>query len=217
MNLATSRLYGQTPEWGLEQFGLTESLIHDCVRPAWVRSRARSSLATSGAAGTDLYLDISENLATSLSELGWQRVRVQNQQRMVHPDGVIAIAVSSAVDVANSDPKKHPRTQSKGPATLGSLGRERFPGQKPFDLDEFQNESEVEKELDRAPLWLLLHETLESEVRLSLAHPVGSDRQGNVVDFGSRVNISPLRLDADLEIFRNDDEGDGIDFDVSVI
>lgn len=224
----TAFMFGEpSRERGVEAFGLTEQIIHDCVRPAWTHSRGRSSLAAPSTPGSDLYSDITENLAVALTENGWLRRPVNGQQRIIHPDGVIAIAVSSAVNVANPDPKKHPRTRPKGPATLDDLDVDVIPGQQAFDLEEFRGNEDFEQKLNDAPLWFLLHEEVEGDMRLSLARPAqaskprGStgqlDKQRSIVGFSHEILIEPLRLDADLDIFRNDDEDGGIDFDVPSI
>ncbi|WP_285727745.1 hypothetical protein [Psychromicrobium xiongbiense] len=211
-------LFGEpTHEYSLEGFGLTEELIHDCIRPAWTHSRGRTSLAAPSTPGSDLYHDITENLAVALTNHGWHRRPVNGQQRTIHPDGLIAIAVSSAVNVANSDPKKHPRTRPKGPATLDDLDVALIPGQQAFDLEEFRGNEDFEQMLQEAPLWFLLHEEVEEEMRISLARPAQPDKQGSIVGFSREIPIESLRLDTDLDIFRNDDEDGGIDFDVPSI
>lgn len=203
----------------LDAFGLSDETIHDCVRPAWMHARGRSSLAAPSTPGSDLYSDITEYLAVTLTGRGWERKLVNGQQRIIHPEGLLAIAVSAAVNVNNSHPKKHPSTRRKGPATLGDLDAGVIPGQEAFKIEGFDGDEAFEQRMRKAPLWLLLHEEIEGELRLSLARPALRDKQGRIIGFSHEIPIETLKLDTDLDIFRNDDddEGGGIDFDVPAI
>ena len=199
----------------LGQFGLSEDILQSCAQYAWDKARRRTALASPSASGTDLYQEMTEQLAIVLSAQGWRKDVVHGQQRIVHPDGLIGIAVSSATNVASDDPKKQPRTRSKkGLSTLEDLDSSVMPGQDTFDLEEFRLQDAANEKLKNAPLWFLLHEEREDFFYLSLARPAAADKQGYIIGFSYEIHIKPLSADQDLDLFREEDGDGDIDFEV---
>ncbi len=201
------------PETRLKAFGLTTSIIHDSFKPGLSHARNRSSLATRSAAGSDIYQDSFEQLALRLTRLGWTRIEPQGQPRLLHPQSLIAVTVSSATRVANPDPRVRPRTGPKGPATGTALDR-KFTGLVPLDLEEFEEKEKVGAAT--APLWFILCERTDAGLNLSLARPAGSNAGRCVVDWSEEIPIASLKNDDDLSMFEDDgDDSDG--FNVEVI
>lgn len=209
-NVMPLRIDRRDPDGRLAEYGLSTLLIHDAFRPGLSHARNRSSLATRTAAGNDVYQDSFEQLALRLVPLGWRRVEVYGQPRLVHPDDLIALTVASATGVADPNHRVHPRTRPKGTATIASLDSTST-GAVPLDLDEFR---EIEApEAPGAPLWFLLYERTDRGLNLSIARPAGSDKAGCIVSWSDEIPIASLDNDGDLSIFDAPDDGD---FDVTV-
>lgn len=189
----------------LSAFGLSSSDFHSAFRSGLSRALARTRLAPPSAAGADLYHDTFEDLARILSERGWRRVLVIQQPRLVHPDGLIQLALASAVNVADPNPRLMPKTRSKGAATLRSLDHVVSATQIPFDLPELASFHDAPEGLDEAPLWFVLYERVGSGLRLSLGRPADVNSSSQVDQWSEEIPMSSLDDAGDLSIF---DEGD---------
>jgi hypothetical protein len=199
----------------LEQLGLSIALIHDALRPALDHARNRSALATKSARGSDLYQDSFENLALRLVPLGWHPQEVDGQPRLVHSDGRLALTVSSATNVASADPRLHPRTRKKGPATARAVGAPAH--QSALDLPEFRFGDGAGGEGVEAPLWFVLHELVDQGLNIAVAKPSGLDSSGAVIMWEEQIPLPSLRDDEDFSVFPLDDgDEDAAAFDVPV-
>jgi len=213
--LVNEPTFDPSMESRLEQLGLSIALIHDALRPALDHARNRSALATKSARGSDLYQDSFENLALRLVPLGWHPQEVDGQPRLVHFDGRLALTVSSATNVASADPRLHPRTGKKGPATARAV-----PAPAPhsaLDLPEFRSEAGAGGAAADAPLWFVLHELVDQGLNIAVARPSGLNSSGAVVAWEERIPVPSLRDDEDFSVFPLDDgDEDAAAFDVPV-
>lgn len=214
--MAVTNLFPQSTsdeERRLADFSLASTDFHTAFRPGLGRAIDRSTLAPPNAAGTDLYNDTFELLAQILVARKWRRVLVMGQPRLIHPEGKIQLALSSAHDVADVDHRVKPKTRHKGPATFRSLDQSGAETQPPLGLPEFAHEESLPPVLAGAPMWFVLYERAGSHLSIALGRPAGVDAADRVVDWSDMIAITPLEGTGDLGVF---DFGNDDDFDVPV-
>jgi len=187
----------------LRRYGLSSALVHDVLRRGTSRALSRSGFANAGAANTDIYHDGSEDLRKRLARSGWVVASVDNQMRVVHPEGLMSIVVASADNVGvRGDPRRQPLTREKGPATLNSIRRDRrADGQAFFQLPGVPDPEPVSPRALAAiaPLWMLLHQLEERTLLLELSEPGGHRPDHRVNEWRQRIHLQPLVLEDDFE------------------
>ncbi|MGO4246472.1 hypothetical protein AB4Y87_04595 [Paenarthrobacter sp. RAF54_2] len=149
-----------------------------------------------------------EQLHQLLSEDGWSLVYVDQQPRLLHPQGVLAITVAAGKHVGFDSVRQKPRTGRKGKATRNSLAKPKQQDPMLFGEQDVQQQLDLEASARSAPLWFLLHERTPRGLRLELSRPGGMTPGGIVNGWGDRIAIAFLDLDGDLSIFNTpDDDG----------
>lgn len=192
----------------LADFGLSTELIHTALRPGLTRATNRSSKALRSTPGTDIYNDAMEQFHQLLAEDGWSLTYVDQQPRLVHPDGLIAFTVAAGRNVGNGDVRIKPRTGRKGKATRQALQVSQAQVPMLFGAEEAYLEAELDASARTAPLWLLVHERTSSGLNLELSRPSAMTPGGIVNDWAEQIPIKFLDLDGDLSIFHVPDDGD---------
>lgn len=204
----------------LAELGLSVEVLHAALRPGLRRALGRTDAANPGAPANDIYQDGSEQLRQLLMRSGWDIVKMpENQIRVVHPEGRLAIIVASADHVGViGDPKRIPITRPKGPATIGSLPDAKQAHQEEmFDIPGLPiAQRSVEELVRQAPLWMLLHELIGTTLNLELSEARGYREDGRVHKWGVRIPLPSLTADDDTFPF-NDASGDDDGIDVPVI
>lgn len=214
------RLHPGTPDDPhvlLARLDLSVEVIHAALQSGFKRALNRTGAANPGAQSTDIYQDGSEQLRRLLMRSGWEMVRMpENQIRVVHPQGRLAIVVASADHVGVvGDPKRTPITRPKGPATTGSLPDTKSATQEDMlDIPGLPTEQRSVAELaQQAPLWMLLHELIGTTLNLELSEALGCREDGRVDKWGERIQVPPLTADDDTSSF---DESNGDDDGIEV-
>jgi hypothetical protein len=204
------------PERRLNEFGLSTERIHLALRPALSRASNRTSLALRSTPGTDIYHDGMEHFAQLLAQEGWRLVYVDGQARLLHPQGQLALALASGINVGQWN-LRMPRTRRKGKATRKALAQLiKHPSL--FDSDEkIEQESALVEAAKKAPLWFLLCERTERGpgLHLEFARPASMTPGGSVNLWADHIPVPFLDLGSDMSVFNQPDDGDG-DFDVAV-
>lgn len=203
----------------LSALGLSSELLHTALHPGLSRALNRTAQALSSTPGTDIYHDTMEQLALRLTGAGWAPVFVGKgkQPRLLHPEGLLSFTVASAVDVANPDRRKKPRTL-KGPATRDALGTHSVDEWALFMNPEAERAAERAQIAKSAPLWFLLHERTDRGLKLEFSRPAGmtgTTGRGVVRDWDDRIFVPFLDVDGDLSAFDDPTDGDG-DIDVPI-
>lgn len=214
MSIATlTRFSAFGDESRLGVFGLSNEIIHAGLRPGVSRAKNRSSLALQSSAGTDIYHDGMEQFALQLAGDGWQLVYVDQQPRLLHPEGLMSFTLAAGTNVAHSDPRKKPRTRRKGQSTRDSLAEPEPELPTLFDLPNEVVEKKLVATAKSAPLWFLLHERTDRGLKLEFARPSQMTDKGIVCDWKESIEVPFLDLDGDFSTFDGPDLGD---FDVAV-
>lgn len=200
-------------ELRLAEFGLTSEDFHVAFRPGLSRALNRTELAPPNAAGSDLYNDTFELLANILVARGWRKVVIAGQSRLIHPDGLLQLALSSAVNVADPDHRVKPKTRRKGPATKRSLDVDAINALQPLPLREWMDEDALPTKLKDAPFWFVLYERQGTSLDIALGRPAGMNSADQVVTWTDEIKIARLNGDDDFAVFDGTDDGG---FDVPV-
>lgn len=204
-------------EQRLVDFGLSTDLLHTALRPGVERSKNRSSKALRSTRGTDIYHDSMEQLHQLLAEDGWSLVYVDQQPRLVHPDGLIALTISAARNVGVQGLHTTPRTGRKGKATRNSLPPRRDVMPMLFGQEEAEAEAASEHtagvSAQTAPLWMLVHERTEHGLNLELCRPGSMSVSGIVTEWADRIPVAALNLNGDFSMF---DDPEDEEINVSV-
>lgn len=212
MTSAAPSLFGPSHERRLEAFDLSTALMHDGIRPGGSRANNRSPLALKSAPGTDIYQDGMENFHKLLRLAGWTLVYVDGQPRLLHPEGKVAFAISSAKNVGYQN-LRMPRTRRKGSATRKALtGEPRHPSlfDELDDIDASESSPELVAAAQAAPLYFLLWERSErgDGLALEFSRPVEMTYGGSVNHWSDRIQVGFLELEGDLSVFDDPDGGD---------
>ncbi|WP_152666736.1 hypothetical protein [Arthrobacter sp. YC-RL1] len=191
----------------LTAFGLSTELIHTALRPGLSRAANRSSLALRSTPGTDIYHESMLQLHQILSPSGWRLVYVEQQPRLVHPDGLISLTIASGQNVAHPDRRRKPRTRRKGKSTRASLAAPNTQMPALFDIPATAITQYPTSAVADSPLWLLVHERTERGLNLELSRPMDMTESGIVTDWKDRIIIDFLDLDGDLSVFDHPEDG----------
>lgn len=203
----------------LAAFGLSSALVHDALRRGASRALSRTGFANAGAGNTDIYHDGSEDLRARLVRAGWVIATIDNQKRVVHPEGLLSIVVASADNVGvMGDPRRLPLTREKGPATLDAIRKtQRSDGQGFFSLPGIPDPEPVSpEELARvAPLWMLLHQLEERTLLIELSEPSGYRDDRRVHAWRQRIHLRPLVLDDDFDFDSPEEPDNNLDIPIT--
>jgi hypothetical protein len=211
--VALARLSPTGDEARLNAFGLSSEVIHTALRPGVSRASNRTSMALRSTPGTDIYHDGMEQFALLLMDDGWRLVYVDQQPRLLHPEGLISFTLASGSTVAHSDHRKKPRTRRKGQSTRDSLAAPRTEVPALFEIPRIKEEKEHAAAAKSAPLWFLLHERTQHGLKMEFARPSHMTEKGVVDGWEDSIAVPFLDLDGDFSTFEAPDPGD---FDVAV-
>jgi hypothetical protein len=200
----------------LQVFGLSTDIFHNGLRAGVSRAANRSEMALESSRGTDIYHDGMENLHLILAPAGWQMVLVDQQPRLLHPEGIVSFTISSGVNVGKTN-LRTPRTRRKGSATRKSLAVPEVTAGLFDDLDAELN-AKLVATAQQAPFYFLLCERPKiggNGLIMEFSQPVGMTEGGSVNSWADRIPVSYLDLEGDLSIFKRPDDGDEYDVAVS--
>jgi hypothetical protein len=127
-------------------------------------------------------------LRDAMTKRGWRRIDEENYPRIMRPDGVVAIAVSSG-DVGTGT-VRNPRTPPRGAASKNVIDRNQglladFASDADYPRDGRDAEAET---------WLLLYyeDDRAGETRSELALPVGMEVDGSIASWSERIVLDPI-------------------------
>lgn len=192
----------------LVTFSLSSDLIHDCLDPGYRLSRNFPGSNPPSSRGNTIWDHAFKNLTQRLVEVeGWSMKIVEQQHRFVHPDGIMAMTLSSAENVANSDPQQTPRTKNpKGAVTESALDDQPMAPVLPLFEDDEQPPRVEPSSESMPPLWFLLYEVTDRGLLLELSRPKKMEQSGRVVEWSDRIIIKPLLLVDDFDDFAPQEE-----------
>ncbi|WP_156023234.1 hypothetical protein [Terracoccus sp. 273MFTsu3.1] len=214
MTAANASPQGANDEGRLKAFGLSSELLHAGLRAGASRAANRSALALRSSAGTDIYHDGMEQFAQLLHADGWRLRSVDQQPRLLHPQGLVAFAISSGVNVGKST-MRMPRTKRKGLATRKALATPPRPASL-FDFNDAAHEGQMSGAASDAPLYFLLCERIHhgNGLLLEFSRPAQMTWGGSVTEWADRIAVEHLDLDGDLSVFDNPDGDDAFEVQV---
>lgn len=215
MTVTTASPFESDDESRLSAFDLSSEIFHNGLRPGSSRAANRSPLALDSSPGTDIYHDGMENLHQILKHRGWSLVLVDQQPRLLHPDGIVSFTISSGINVGKMN-MRTPRTRKKGPATRNSLA---VPDLSPGLFEDVDAElaARLAEAAKKAPFYFLLCERVthgSNGLILEFSEPAGMTNGGSVNQWDDRISVPFLALEGDLSVFDDPDDGDTIDVPV---
>lgn len=141
--------------------------------------------------------------------LGWSVGRVRNYDTVVHPDGLLAIAVAAG-DTATGQSGATPMTRSdKGPATVQAIAENQLSFADIPGIDSTADWPVATQQPKQT--WILLHNINwdAGEVHLELSLPNGMTPDGHISSWTERIILTPFSFDgatASLTPNAGDDE-----------
>ncbi|TWP33604.1 hypothetical protein [Leekyejoonella antrihumi] len=198
----------------LHAFGLSSELIHNALRRGASRAANRTSTALKSSPGTDIYHDGIEDFGRLLAPSGWRSVLVDQQPRLLHPDGTISFTIAAAKNVDHTN-RLVPRTGRKGPSTRKALAAPQ-PLATLFEGTDFETSEEVVATARASELWLLIYERAShgGGLYLEFARPAEMSDGGSVNEWRERIPVQFLDIDGDLSAFEPPE--DDADYDVPI-
>lgn len=215
MTVIINSSFESNDEKRLNAFDLSTEIFHNGLRPGASRAANRSSLALESTPGTDIYHDGMENLHRILKPLGWRMVPVDQQPRLVHPEGLVSFTISSGINVGSANMRTL-RTRKKGPSTRNSLATPHFSPTLYDDSDE-EMAARLAQAASEAPFYFLLCERVTQAgngLLLEFSEPAGMTEGGSVNAWKDRIAVPFLTLDGDLSVFHDPEDGEPIDVSV---
>ncbi|MBV8362011.1 MAG: hypothetical protein JO189_29375 [Deltaproteobacteria bacterium] len=179
----------------LGKMGVPLKVLEEAVQAGYLAGISRTANDAPNAAGFYQWNDTLRSLRENMASQNWERNDAGNWPTTVHPDKLLAIAVSSG----NADTGKetaNPSTKAlKGPKTARAVT---INANQPW-LPDFELEEEVAPEAN-LPTWLLLFYAAEKELRAELSLPVNIDSEGHVSAWRERVILPALPVDPVLTV-----------------
>ena len=186
------------PEQAVEQLlGIPFSALVGTAMQCHRQVKSASELQPKGSGGTLAWIFGTETLRAQLIPLGWAPADVNNQPRVVSPDGKHAITVMCG-DAHTGNPKRTPCTRNKrGSQTVRSVNLNARQGDMFSEL--FSNVLSIApKGGEDQTLWILLFlvDKENNEVHYELSRPVNMGENGKVDGWSTRFIMPPLLLGA---------------------
>lgn len=181
----------------LQGFGLAESVLRDAVEAGervWRRCTENHPRTTPG------YLRWSEMvkvLRDCLMPLGWAKREDGGVPTIVHPKGLIAIAVITG-DQGTGNESSELRSKNPKGSTAAALV-EQNAVQLEFDQSVFGLNTAITK--PGTPMtWYLVVRRIGSELRFELSLPQGIGNDGHIDNWQERLLFTPINLEPTPEL-----------------
>lgn len=191
--------------------GVPLTVLQEAVQAGYLGRISRTSNDAPNAAGYYQWNDTLRSLRENLARRGWHRNNNGGWPIIVHPDNILAIAVSSG-NQYTGNAKATPSTKvAKGPKTAKAVGinantkQQWIPGLEPLNTAEQE---------PTCPTWFLLFFAAEKELRAELSLPVNIDCEGHISAWRERIILPALPLDPVTNI-PEPDFGPDVDIKIS--
>jgi hypothetical protein len=186
------------PEQAVEQqLGVSYAALRETAMQCYRQVKSTSELQPKGSGGTLAWIFGTETLRGQLIPLGWTPADVNNQPRVVSPDGKIAITVMCG-DAHTGNLNRMPSTRNtRGSQTVRSVNI----NARQLDMfaDHLSNIASIApKSSEEQTLWILLYyiDLVNDEVHYELSRPVNMGENEKVDDWKPRFTMPPLLLGA---------------------
>lgn len=197
-------------EAALTRLGVPLKVLQEAVQSGFVARIFRTSNDAPGAAGYYQWNETLRSLRENMALNGWRRSDKGGWPTTVHPDRLLAIAVSSGnqnTGLAHAVPSTK---SAKGPRTMDAVDinadQPWIPGLEPA-------QPEMEEQNDY-PTWFLMFQKHGQEIRSELSLPVNIGRDGYIDYWQERIILPSLPTDP-VVIPQTPDFGPDIDIKIS--
>lgn len=177
-------------EKALAKLGVPLVVLLEAGQAGYLANISRTANDAPSAPGYYQWNECLRSLRENMSAKGFLRSNTGNWPTTVHPQYLLALAVSSA-NVNTGNPNTQPMTKTaKGPRTVKAVSINAsqlwLPGYEPLEA----------KENSDYPTWFLLYHVDEAkgEIRLELSLPVSMNEDGHVSGWRERIILPSISL-----------------------
>jgi hypothetical protein len=199
----------------LAAMGLTEEFLTEATSYAYAEKDRCTGNDARAAGGYAVWTKLLRFMRDGLLPKGWAKGGLPNLESVIHPSRSFQIVPSSG-NWATGDPDRMPATRHlKGRRTQEVIADN---GQ--FALDVVGSTLEAKPEI-KTFFFLTYEDEDKEEIRHELAIPthmtIGPKaKKGRIDEFGSRIILTPVKLDADTDLDEEHEEEFSDDLDISV-
>ena len=168
----------------LRELGVTPEILKSALEAGLARAELCTPNHPPNFPGTTLWAEAVRSLRDQLVPQGWHPNDAANFPTVVRDDGALGIAVARGnADTGRAEGRPTTR-HARGPITHQAVERNAY-----LPFDDFPPVRDAS-----APIWLLLHNRADGELRSELSFPVSIDRSGFVGAWGARLILAPIDL-----------------------
>ncbi len=216
MSMYAFRKYEEMPpeEAVFSLLGVTSDDLQATALQCFRMAASAGPLQPKGAKGTLAWIYGTEHIRSQLIPKGWRPEDVNNQPRVVSPDGRHAITVICG-DPNTGNPHREPLTRNKRGTQTSRSVHYNAAQTDMFPVEQRQRQAFTPDDMQEKTLWILLfHVDIENRVVFfELSRPINMGDNGKVDGWMPRFIMSPLYLDR----LGDDPFESGPDLDVPVI
>lgn len=191
---AVVRYEPEQVEEALARLGLELPILLEAVQAGYVSRISRTANDAPNAGGFYQWNDTLRSLRENSAARGWKRDDSGNWPTIVHPENLLAVAVSSGNESVGN-PRATPSTgRPKGSRTAHAVEVNAAQGWLPGF------EPQTAEPTAERPTWLLMYFASRDELRAELSLPVSMDIEGRVVAWRERIILPKISLDPDAVV-----------------
>jgi len=171
-------------------------VLQEAVQAGYLGRISRTANDAPNAAGFYQWNDTLRSLRENMARETWRRSDTGNWPTTVHPENLLAIAVSSGNQHTGKETETPSTKAAKGPRTAKAVSinahQSWLPGLEPLQEDLAPDAN--------LPTWFLLFYADEKELRSELSLPVNMDSEGHVSTWRERIILPALPIDPVLTL-----------------
>ena len=184
----------------LDRLGVPLQVLQEAVQAGYVSRISCTTNDAPSASGFYQWNGTLRNLREKMVSAGWQRNNTSNWPTIVHPEKLLAIAVSSGNENTGRVNGVLSTKNAKGIRTVTAVSINAnqlwLPG---FEFMQLEQGAQISY-----PTWFLLFYADEKELRAELSLPVKVDSEGRVNSWRERIILPVLSLEPEIKISEPD-------------
>lgn len=185
------------------------AVLQEALQAGYLGRSSCTANDAPNAAGFYQWNDTLRSLRENMASRGWHRNDWGNWPRTVHPDGRLAIAVSTGNQNTGRVDATPSTSRAKGPRTAYAvdINQTCFPG--------FEPKPKVDDADADYPTWFLLFHREKSELRSEISLPTKMGEDGHVNAWRERIILPTLPLDPEFAVIPEPDFGPDVEIKIA--